>query len=40
MQKDGSPDQIQRMMGALMRMSKLDIATLEAAYAGQGPVRQ
>jgi predicted 3-demethylubiquinone-9 3-methyltransferase (glyoxalase superfamily) len=38
MQRDGSPGQIQRMMGALMSMSKLDIAALEAAYAGQGPV--
>jgi predicted 3-demethylubiquinone-9 3-methyltransferase (glyoxalase superfamily) len=40
MQKDGSPEQIQRMMGALMRMSKLDVAALEAAYAGEGAARQ
>jgi predicted 3-demethylubiquinone-9 3-methyltransferase (glyoxalase superfamily) len=36
MQRDGSPAQIRRMMDALMKMSKLDVAVLEAAYAGQG----
>jgi predicted 3-demethylubiquinone-9 3-methyltransferase (glyoxalase superfamily) len=34
MQTDGSSDQVGRMMAALMRMSKLDIAALQAAYAG------
>lgn len=34
LQKEGRPEQVGRMMGALMRMTKLDIAALEAAFAG------
>jgi predicted 3-demethylubiquinone-9 3-methyltransferase (glyoxalase superfamily) len=40
MHRDGSTEQIQRMMDAVMRMSKLDVAAMEAAYAGEGAVRQ
>jgi predicted 3-demethylubiquinone-9 3-methyltransferase (glyoxalase superfamily) len=36
MQKEGSPEQVTRMMHALMRMSKPDVAALEAAFAGAG----
>jgi predicted 3-demethylubiquinone-9 3-methyltransferase (glyoxalase superfamily) len=36
MMKDGSREQVGRMMGALMQMSKLEVAALEAAYAGEG----
>jgi predicted 3-demethylubiquinone-9 3-methyltransferase (glyoxalase superfamily) len=32
MHSQGSSDQVGRMMAALMRMSKLDIAALQAAY--------
>jgi predicted 3-demethylubiquinone-9 3-methyltransferase (glyoxalase superfamily) len=38
MMKDGSREQVGRMMGALMQMSKLEVAALEAAYAGEGAV--
>lgn len=36
MLREGSREQVGRMMGALMKMSKLDVAALEAAYAGAG----
>jgi len=36
MMKEGSREQVGRMMGALMKMSKLDVGALEAAYAGEG----
>jgi predicted 3-demethylubiquinone-9 3-methyltransferase (glyoxalase superfamily) len=39
MHKDGSPEQIQRLMEAVMRMSKLDMAAMEAAFAGEGAAR-
>jgi predicted 3-demethylubiquinone-9 3-methyltransferase (glyoxalase superfamily) len=34
MQREGTPEQVGRMMGAMMKMAKLDIATLEAAFRG------
>ena len=34
MQKQGSREQIERMMAVLVGMTKLDVAALEAAYAG------
>ena len=34
MQREGSPDQIKRIMEAMMKMVKFDIAELERAYAG------
>jgi predicted 3-demethylubiquinone-9 3-methyltransferase (glyoxalase superfamily) len=34
MMKQGSREPLARMMGALMKMSKLDVAALEAAYRG------
>lgn len=34
MQRDGTPTQVNRMMQAMMGMVKLDIAKLEAAFAG------
>jgi predicted 3-demethylubiquinone-9 3-methyltransferase (glyoxalase superfamily) len=34
MMKNGSGEQVGRMMGALMAMSKLDVRALEAAYGG------
>lgn len=34
MHRTGSPEQVDRMMAALMGMVKLDIATLEAAFRG------
>jgi predicted 3-demethylubiquinone-9 3-methyltransferase (glyoxalase superfamily) len=33
-QRSGSAEQVQRMMQAMMRMVKLDIAALEAAFEG------
>jgi predicted 3-demethylubiquinone-9 3-methyltransferase (glyoxalase superfamily) len=36
MQRDGNREQVGQMMHALMKMSRLDVATLEAAYAGEG----
>ena len=36
LQTQGDPAGIQRMMEALMTMIKLDVAALEAAYAGEG----
>lgn len=35
MQKEGSPEQVSRMMAALMKMGKLDVAALEAAFNGE-----
>ncbi len=35
MQKEGSADQVQRMMATMMKMSKLDVAALETAYNGE-----
>ncbi len=34
MEAEGRPEQVGRMMAALMRMSKLNVAALEAAFAG------
>ncbi|HEY4041922.1 MAG TPA: VOC family protein [Rhodopila sp.] len=34
MMKQGRSEQLARMMGALMKMSKLEVATPEAAYRG------
>jgi predicted 3-demethylubiquinone-9 3-methyltransferase (glyoxalase superfamily) len=34
MQRQGTPEQVQRMMQAMMTMVKLDIAALEAAFHG------
>lgn len=34
MQREGTPEQVGRMMGAMMKMAKLDIATLEVAFRG------
>jgi predicted 3-demethylubiquinone-9 3-methyltransferase (glyoxalase superfamily) len=34
MQREGTPEQVGRMMGAMMTMSKLDVAALEAAFQG------
>ncbi len=34
MQKEGTPEQVGLMMGAMMKMAKLDIAALEAAFQG------
>lgn len=34
MQRTGTPEQVQRMMQAMMTMVKLDIAALEAAFHG------
>mgnify|MGYP003402949667 FL=1 len=31
---DGSPDQVQRVMAAMQTMRKMDVAALQAAYAG------
>jgi predicted 3-demethylubiquinone-9 3-methyltransferase (glyoxalase superfamily) len=39
MHKEGRPEQIQRLMDAVMRISKLDVAAMEAAYAGEGAAR-
>jgi hypothetical protein len=38
MMKNNSREQTGRMMGALMRMSKLDVGAPEAAYPGRGAV--
>ena len=35
MQKAGTPEQVGRMMAAMMTMAKLDIAALEAAFQGE-----
>jgi predicted 3-demethylubiquinone-9 3-methyltransferase (glyoxalase superfamily) len=35
MQKEGTGEQVGRMMGAMMQMGKLDIAALEAAFKGE-----
>ena len=35
MMKKGSREQVGRMMGALMKMSKLDVGAPEAAYPGR-----
>ena len=35
MRRTGSPEAVQRMMLAMMDMVKLDLAVLEAAFAGQ-----
>lgn len=34
MQREGTAEQVGRMMGAMMKMKKLDIAVLEAAFRG------
>ena len=35
LRRDGSPEAVQRMMQAMMKMVKLDLAALEAAFAGK-----
>ncbi|API59050.1 hypothetical protein BSL82_06790 [Tardibacter chloracetimidivorans] len=35
MHKTGTPEQANRATAAMMKMSKLDVATLEAAFAGE-----
>lgn len=35
MQSEGTPEQVGRMMAALMKMIKLDVAALEAAFKGE-----